>query len=311
MSALRRAGEGGGFELRLGRTRLCLHPLTLLLPPLAMRLGLPGEARALLLGLAVHEGAHLLAARLLGVRVKRLTLLPFGGTMDVGNPYAMAPGRLFALALAGPLGNLAAILAAAGLAQAGLVGGEGFLRTLEANLSLLLFNLLPALPLDGGRMLFALLSPRLGRPRAARAGVFAGYAVAALLAVLALLGWRQAGRLNLSPLIAAAFLVAAAPRELRALTDTRVETLLNALRPAGAPVEARVVAVGSDCPVRDALRAASPDAVTLYAVYDGLRLTALSDDRQLLSAAAGGRGELPVGEAGGARKWESGIRNEE
>lgn len=287
---------GGWLELRLGETRLRLHPLTLLLPPLSMRLGLPGEARALLLGLFVHEGAHLLAARLLGIRVNRLTLLPFGGAMDVGNPYALAPSRLFALALAGPLGNLAAILACAGLAQAGKLGGEAFLRMLESNLSLMLFNLLPALPLDGGRMLFALLSPRLGPRRAARAGMGAGFAVAAILAILALLGWRQAGRLNLSPLIAAAFLIAAAPGELRALTDTRVEAMLNALRPAGPPVPARLVAVGGDCPVRDALRAATPDAATLYAVYDGLRLVTLTDDRRLLSAAAEGRGDATVGE---------------
>ena len=297
----------GGIELRLGGTALRLHPLTLLLPPLAARLGLPGEVKALLAGLALHEASHLLAAKLLGVRVNALTLLPFGGVLDVGNPYALAPGRLFALALAGPLGNLAAILVAAGLAQAGRLSPAGFRAALNGNLPLMLFNLLPALPLDGGRMLFALLSPRLGRARAARLGAAAGYAAAGLLSLLALLGWRQTGRLNLSPVFAAVFLAASAPGERRALADTRAQALLNALRPAGAPVPARLVAVGGDCTVREALRAAAPDAATIYAVYDGLALAALADDRRLLSAAAEGRGE--EGLAGVLLRRAGGMQN--
>ena len=283
------------LELRLGGTRLRLHPLALLMPLLALRLGPPGDTAALLAALLCHETAHLAAAKLLHVRVNALTLFPFGGSMDIGNPYALSPGRLFAVALAGPLGNLLAVLAASALAQAGWLGPRPFLDALGANLTLMLFNLLPALPLDGGRMLYALLAPKLGRNRAARIGELAGYGVAAALAALSLLGWRRTGRLNLSPLFAGAFLLAAGPGERRALADTRARALLNALKPVGAPVPARVVAVGGGCAVREALACAAPDAATIYAIYDGPRLAGLTDDRQLITLAAEGKMDERIG----------------
>ena len=287
------------LELRLGGVRLRLHPLALLMPLLAMRLGPPGETAALLAALSCHEAAHLVAAKLLGVRVNALTLFPFGGSMDIGNPYALSPGRLFAVTLAGPLGNLLAVLGASALAQAGWLGPRAFLDALGANLMLMLFNLLPALPLDGGRMLYALLAPKLGRNRAARIGEIAGYGAAAALAALALLGWRQAGRLNLSPLFAGAFLLAAAPGERRALADTRARALLNALKPVGAPRPARVVAVGGGCAVREALACAAPDAATIYAVYDGARLAGMVDEQRLITLAAEGKMEARIGDIRG------------
>lgn len=285
-----RAEEAPGrfAELRLGRTRLAAHPLALLFPLALGKLGAPGDARALLIALCAHEGAHLVAARLLGIRVNALRLMPIGGALDLGNPYALGAGRLFAAAAAGPLGNLLAILALSTLSQLGALPASALLPHLRVNLSLMLFNLLPALPLDGGRMLFALLSPRLGPSRAAGIGLGAGRALAAALVALALLGWRATRRLNLTPVLAAVFLLAAGPGELRALTDTRVQALLNALRPLCKPVPARLFAVGADCDVRTALRAATPDAVALYAVFDGGRFLGLADERSLLTALAEG-----------------------
>ena len=88
--------------LVLGRTRLSVHPLALLFPILAARLGEAADMVALAAGLVAHEGAHLAAARCLGVGVSALRLMPFGAAIEMENPYALSPGRLFAVAAAGP-----------------------------------------------------------------------------------------------------------------------------------------------------------------------------------------------------------------
>ena len=284
------------MALSLGRTRISAHPLALLFPLAAAMLGAREDAAALMIGLAAHEGAHLLAAKCLGVGVRQLRLMPFGGAIALDNPYALSPGRLLGVAAAGPLGSGLALVAGAALAHWGLLSPALALTLMRVNLALMLFNLLPALPLDGGRMLYALLSPRLGRERAAEAGIWAGRAAAAALAGLAVCGLVAAGRLNLSLLMAAAFILASAGDERRALSDSRVRTVLSELLPLGEPVPARLWAVGEGCTVRSALRAARPDALTLYAVYKDSRLKSIMDDRRLLEAMLDRSGEMPVGE---------------
>ena len=273
------------MTLKLGRTRLRAHPLMLLFPLAMAALGVRGDGAALLAALACHEASHLLAARLLRVGVGQLRLMPFGGAIEMENPYALSPGQLLGVAAAGPLGSLAALVCGAALAHWGVLPPPMALSLIRTNLVLMLFNLLPALPLDGGRMLVALLSGRLGRDRAAEIGIALGRALAVALLALAAWTWLARGRLNLSLALCAIFLLASAPDERRALSGVSLRTMLNELTPLGDPIPARVCAVSEKCPVRIALRAADPRALTLYAVYSGDRLTGFVDDRRLLAAA--------------------------
>ena len=284
------------MALTLGRTRVRAHPLALMYPAMAAMLGGRLDAAALLMGLAVHEGAHLLAARGLGVDVSQLRLMPFGGAITLENPYALSPARLLAVAAAGPLGNGLALFVGAALAHWRLISPTLALALLRVNLVLLVFNLLPALPLDGGRMLYALLFPTLGRDRAASVGIWAGRTVAGLLLALALASLLAVGRFNLPCAVAAVFLLASGPDERRALSEVRARTVLSELRPILRPVPARIWGVGGDCRVRDALRAARPDALTLYAVYKDSRLASVTDDRRLLEAALKEGLEATLGE---------------
>ena len=269
----------------MGRARLRIHPLALMFPLAAILLGAGQDAAALAIALIFHEGAHLAAARGLGVGVSQLKLMPFGGAIALDNPYALAPARLFAVAAAGPLGSLLALLCGVALAHWRVLPPLFAALLTRVNLTLMLFNLLPALPLDGGRMLYALLSPKLGRKRAAEAGIWGGRVVSAGLVVIAIRGLFLGGRLSLSLSFAAVFILASAGDERHALSDTRFKTLLNELKPLGRPIPARFCAVSADCDVNSALRAARPDALTLYAVYEDSRLSSITDDRRLLEAA--------------------------
>jgi len=145
-----------------------------------------------LAALLAHELAHSLVARRYGVPVTSITLWALGGVSELGSepPTARADLRI---AVAGPATSLAAGLIFSGLAAAvRAAGGAGIvvaaLGWLAAmNVLLAAFNLLPGAPLDGGRILRAVLWRRTGdRAPAAQSAAAAGRAVGAALMVLGL-----------------------------------------------------------------------------------------------------------------------------
>lgn len=105
-----------------------------------------------LLACFVHELGHVAAARLIGGRVERLRLSAVGAELSFTYRTPLSYGRDSLVALAGPAANL-------------LLGGVFFAlrRHLPAAMSLGIgaFNLLPVLPLDGGRVAYGLLADRL------------------------------------------------------------------------------------------------------------------------------------------------------
>lgn len=138
--------------------------------------GGPWQA-ALTLGLSVivfsivvaHEFGHILAARRFGFKTRDVILSPIGGMARLeGVPSK--PHQEMIVAAAGPAVNL--VLAGLGLLVQPLAFSSGVLTGallgwfVTINLALLVFNLIPALPMDGGRILRAALSTRLGRVRA-------------------------------------------------------------------------------------------------------------------------------------------------
>lgn len=130
---------------------LCGHDLTLA----ALMAGLIGAS------VLIHELGHALVARRLTVPVQSITLFAFGG-MAEADSEAPSPGIEFAIALAGPAANLL-IAAGGGLIWWGATSGGLRLPSLlaahlaVANLILALLNLLPGYPMDGGRVLRAVL----------------------------------------------------------------------------------------------------------------------------------------------------------
>lgn len=147
-----------------------------------------GIACALLLGASVlaHELAHCVTARALGMTVRRLRLLVMGGSTDIEG-QAISPARDYLVAMSGPLVSvlLGGVFAAAGRSLHGGLGVRVAAETCTVigatNALLAGFNLLPALPLDGGRVAAAAIWRLSGdRVRAARLAGYAGFAVAGL-----------------------------------------------------------------------------------------------------------------------------------
>lgn len=131
----------------------------------------------------IHEMAHITVARWFGVNVSDVELLPFGGVSRIGGEVVSDPAKEVYVAAAGPATNL--LLFGLGIA----LKNNGFWDNnlgpffLQCNLMVAAFNLLPALPLDGGRVYRAYLARRIGfrqaTYRAGRWGQFWGVAIVA------------------------------------------------------------------------------------------------------------------------------------
>jgi len=152
---------------------------------------------ALFACVVAHEFGHALTARRFGIKTPDITLLPIGGLARLER-MPEDPWQEVIVALAGPAVNVViwAVLVFGFGADASLEALEniedpaaGFWGRLAAvNLFLVVFNLIPAFPMDGGRVFRALLSIPLGRLRATRAAARAGQAMAFLFGFLGLFG---------------------------------------------------------------------------------------------------------------------------
>ena len=152
----------------------------------------------------LHELGHSVVALRFGIPVREIILLPLGGVAVIGrNPDK--PLHELLIAIAGPLVNviIAIILLLISGFAVGLnvLDGRGLLSGLQmtpslstllvwlisANLSLVIFNLIPAFPLDGGRVLRALLAMGLGYPRATAIASGIGQIAAVILGLVGVL----------------------------------------------------------------------------------------------------------------------------
>lgn len=116
----------------------------------------PMAACSALSALAVHEAGHLLAGRLMGETFKSIELTPFGGIIRYTSEKSGCKGmRGIAIAAAGPAANYLTLLVLSLEPLQGFVEHRFLSMMFVANLSMLLLNLLPALPLDGGRVVLS------------------------------------------------------------------------------------------------------------------------------------------------------------
>jgi Zn-dependent protease len=191
-------------------------------------------AAVVLLGcLLAHEMSHCLVARHNGVQVRSITLFAFGGISQLEGE-AHTAGADFRIAAAGPSVSLSlAVLFGAAHSAVVATGGHGLLVAVlswlwEINLLLAVFNLIPAAPLDGGRILRSALWRRSGdRFRASVTASRAGRVFAVVLIVLGLLAFVSTGSIvAIWPLLIGLFIYfAARGEEEYALVQAAMATL--------------------------------------------------------------------------------------
>ncbi len=112
----------------------------------------------LLLIITVHELGHGVMAQIFSWRVKRITLLPFGGVAEMDEHGNRSLREEFWVVIAGPLQHIWLIALGWLVFQMNMMSEELFLLFFHLNIMVLLFNLLPIWPLDGGKLLSLMLA---------------------------------------------------------------------------------------------------------------------------------------------------------
>ncbi len=149
----------------------------------------------------LHELCHSLVARNFGIQVKEITLLPIGGVASMTS-MPEKPSQEFFISIVGPLFNLA-VVAVFYFPLKNLLGPDVlFHRPFSTatwpltaaylywiNLILAVFNLIPAFPMDGGRVLRALIAQRIGYQRATKFAVNLGHLFALAFAYFGIVGF--------------------------------------------------------------------------------------------------------------------------
>ena len=209
----------------------------------------------------IHELSHSLVARGFGLPVRRILLYPLGGFSEI-EQEPPTPGREFLVSAAGPA--LSLVLAAGGyglmhVVPAGTIGGTLCSQLRWANLVVGIFNLLPGLPLDGGRMLRAVIWKLSGRQSMATiAAAWAGRVLAIGLFVIPFV----TGAVTLSGtggdittvlwlVVIAGFMWTGAGQAIKA---TRFRERLPALQ--ARRLARKAVSVAADTPLAEAIRRA-------------------------------------------------------
>ncbi|HEY2421465.1 MAG TPA: M50 family metallopeptidase [Neobacillus sp.] len=158
---------------------------------------------SLLLGIIfIHEMGHATAASFFSWRIKKITLLPFGGVAEM-DEHGNRPLKEEAIVvISGPLQHVWMVLAAYILVSLSVIPVDLFHLFLDYNLMILIFNLFPVWPLDGGKLIFLLFSLKKPFPEAHRLTLILSFLSLSFFSILIVM----AAPLHLNVWIVIAFL---------------------------------------------------------------------------------------------------------
>jgi len=197
----------------------------LLLAAIYAGLGWGLEILIIVASLFIHEMAHTVVALLLGVKVGEIEILPFGGQARIEDFTGLEPDADIYIALAGPLVSLSL----AALCYFLIRWPDQAIGTFvfRLNMGLGLFNLLPALPLDGGRIVRAVLSPAMGFKKSTRIAAIMGQVLSVGLAASGAYIYYKNNLSGINLFVIGIFLFWAARREKKYLAYAFMRFLIN------------------------------------------------------------------------------------
>ena len=254
---------------RVGNISLECSPLILLPVLYALLIERPGALLLNLLALFLHELCHTIAATLLGHRVKSIELQPFGFIARMEKRIGSRKDEL-AIAAAGPLFSLVTAAFCAALSSNIVFPGSELIRQFgRTNLFLGAINLLPALPLDGGRIAEAVLGNILPQRSASRVLLLLGAAFGFAAMGLGIFAAVDAyDRVML--FVAGIFLILAVFHEYRRSNERQIDALLrrieNIRSSNGVPVH--FIAMHKSACVGDVLYQMDSRGITYVIVLD-------------------------------------------
>lgn len=269
------------MKIRLGKSCLRVHPL---LPILWGIVILTGQGKCFIpaiLSLFIHEFGHILAAICMRQQIETLEITPLGGIITLSAPETLSPWQAFFMAAAGPICSFTGCFLAPWIYEHGIIDSADVGAFLRSSVLLFLINLLPVLPLDGGRMAEALCAVFFPALKPRRVLYFLGAAAGMLLCLLTLV-FAVKGQLVLAPLFAGVYLFYAASQENRQ-EPIRYATALIARRQkldADQALPVQILAAGESAQAKKMLKSLSPGKYHIILVLsrDGTKTLGFLDE---------------------------------
>lgn len=197
--------------LRIANHKISISIVFVAAVILAFAAGMYIETIAALLALGVHEFAHVFVGSRLGIAIYEIEILPFGGRIKSSLSDASDEKEMLAV-LAGPLANFAVVGFIFFLSTLKLLPSNIAWQFTHYQLMLGIFNMLPALPLDGGRLFALWLRQRVSYTSSVRIASYTGKILAYSMLFVALIGLAFK-RVYLSFILAGFFLLQQASKE--------------------------------------------------------------------------------------------------
>lgn len=281
---------------RVSGIRLRVNVLFFFLLVLYAIAGLLIEALVIFAAVLLHELWHVIVALGNGFDIDEVELLPFGGVARLRGLIEVNPAAEFRVSAAGPLASLT--IAAMTLSLFGLLGRLGPYAQLFtlSNLAVGLFNLLPVIPLDGGRMMRAALVLRHGFVTGSRCSArVSGFLLAAASVVV--VAGILAGLVSAVSLLLIVFLVLAWRRE---RSNGAYVLFRYLIRRESEILSDRIMAVQQlvatkDVTIREVLRFITPQRYHMIVVLDAnLETLGTIGEKQLLDSFLAGNADVPL-----------------
>ena len=302
-------GRLANIDIRVHWTFLLL-PVWIYFSSLASGSGAVVAVTSVLFVLAIfgcvvlHELGHALTARKFGVATRDITLLPIGGVASLER-MPRKPEQELAIAVAGPAVNvvIAIVLAILLVLLGGALPGGIFrflARLALVNVGLVVFNMIPAFPMDGGRVLRSVLAMFLPYARATELAAHVGQVVAVALGLLGLVSG------NVMLVFVALFVFFAAKGEVwhvhQAFPQSGRSPTLDAQRRSSSVTDGRPLVIRDPFPVVLAAGLTVDQAITQIAnqpgedfpVEDGNATIGAISRSDLIRAKFSGGGRIPI-----------------
>ncbi|HEX3015090.1 MAG TPA: M50 family metallopeptidase [Desulfobacteria bacterium] len=275
-----------------------VSPYFLLLMLAYIGFGIWLQAVAFFVLVFIHEWTHILVAKGYGIEVSSVELLPFGGVARFAGGLEVDPRIESLVALAGPASNLLLIPVGVLLGRSGWLPQAAIDFFITANLLVAVFNLVPALPLDGGRVLRAWLSTKVGFRRATTQAAWVGKICGALMAFLGIItmGLQYT---DFTFAVVGVFVCLAAHKEarqaqfvfLRYLQRKKEDLIESGI------LRSSTLVVQPDYPVKKVIKQFLPQRFAIIHIVDNnFRVTRTLSETQIINALFERGIDFPVGE---------------
>ena len=244
---------------------LSFHPLFIILCCGFVYFGYFGLLASYILCLLLHEFAHALVAKRLGYKLNKIKLMPHGVSISGNNVYFSYKDEV-RIALAGPFSNFVLVVLTMALWWIAPITYTFTYDFYVANLVIATVNLLPIYPLDGGRVLLALLSQTLSRVRALNVIKIVGIVLSSFIVILFVVTTFFVP--NFTLLFFGVFLFVTSITDTKNIQYSRVNNLEYKISRINKGITMRNVAVNQDITLYKLFSQISPFAITNFTVLD-------------------------------------------